>query len=172
MEILEGKGLLLHLTRPERVLDAIKTSKLVSKVGDVSQVLVPWGIPEAHALKILKIKNIPSPIQRDYKWPGVHKPFAHQKETSAFLTLHKRAFCFNEQGTGKTASVIWAADYLMTLGFIRRVLVVCPLSIMQSAWQSDLFKFAMHRTVDVAHGSSEKRKRVLDGRGFMSLYLG
>ena len=163
MEILEGKGLLLNLTRPERVLDAIKTSKLVSKVGDVSQVLVPWGIPEAHALKILKIKNIPSPIQRDYKWPGVHKPFAHQKETSAFLTLHKSAFFFNEQGPGKTASVIWAADYLMTLGFIRRVLVVCPLSIMQSAWQSDLFKFAMHRTVDVAHGSSEKRKRVLDG---------
>ena len=58
----------------------------------------------------------------------------HQRDTASFLTLHKRAFCFNEQGTGKTASVIWAVDYLMTLGVLKRVLVVCPLSIMQSAW--------------------------------------
>jgi len=163
MEILEGKGLLLNLSRPDRVLDAIKTSKLVNEVDGISQVLVPWGIPEIHALKILKIKNVPSPIERDYKWPGVYRPFAHQKETAAFLTMHKRAFCFNEQGTGKTGSVIWAADYLMSLGFLRRVLVVCPLSIMQSAWQSDLFKFAMHRTVDVAHGSPEKRRKIIDG---------
>jgi SNF2 family DNA or RNA helicase len=41
--------------------------------------------------------------------------------------------------------------------------VICPLSIMKSAWQNDLFKFAMHRTVAVAHGSAEKRREVLAG---------
>ena len=48
----------------------------------------------------------------------------------------------------------------MTAGLIKRVLVVCPLSIMQSAWQADLFKFAVHRTVDVAYGSADKRKKI------------
>ena len=100
-------------------------------------------------------------ILTDYNWPGKHKPFAHQKQTSEFLTLHRKAFCFNEQGTGKTASVIWAADYLLNLGVIRRILVVCPLSIMRSAWQQDLFKFAIHRTCDIAHGSSTQRKKVI-----------
>ena len=99
-------------------------------------------------------------IITDYNWPGKFKPFAHQKLTSEFLTLNRKAFCFNEQGTGKTASVIWATDYLMKLGVVRRVLVICPLSIMKSAWQQDLFKFAIHRTCDVAHGSPAQRKKI------------
>ena len=105
-------------------------------------------------------------INNTYKWPRPigFTPFDHQRETANFLTDNSRAFCFNEQGTGKTASVIWAADYLMTAGLIKRVLVVCPLSIMQSAWQNDLFKFAVHRTVDVAYGSAEKRNKIANSK--------
>jgi SNF2 family DNA or RNA helicase len=99
----------------------------------------------------------------EYKWPGQYKPFAHQRITSQFLVERKRAFCFNEQGTGKTASVIWAVDYLMNIGVIRRVLVVCPLSIMKSAWQNDLFKFAMHRSCDIAYGDRKKRAKIISG---------
>ena len=104
-------------------------------------------------------------ITQNYKWPRPmgFTPFDHQKETAEFLTQNTRAFCFNEQGTGKTASVIWAADYLMSLGLIKRVLVVCPLSIMQSAWQADLFKFALHRKVDIAYGNADKRKAIVTG---------
>lgn len=104
-------------------------------------------------------------IKDNYKWPRPigFSPFDHQKETAEFLSLRRRAFCFNEQGTGKTASVIWAADYLLSRGAIKRVLVVCPLSIMQASWQNDLFKFAVHRTVDVAYGTSEKRKKIIKG---------
>jgi SNF2 family DNA or RNA helicase len=78
------------------------------------------------------------------------------------MTMNKKSFCFNEQGTGKTASAIWAADYLMTQGKVNRVLVICPLSIMDSAWRNDLFAFAMHRSVDVAHGSKDKRKKIIN----------
>ena len=99
---------------------------------------------------------------KDYAWPGQHRPFDHQKVTSEFLARRPRAFCFNEQGTGKTASVIWAADYLMNMGLLRRVLVVCPLSIMKSAWQQDLFKFAMHRSVDIAYGDRRKRINIIN----------
>jgi SNF2 family DNA or RNA helicase len=34
---------------------------------------------------------------------------------------------------------------------------------MKSAWQQDLFKFAIHRTVDVAYGNARKRKEILAG---------
>jgi SNF2 family DNA or RNA helicase len=100
-------------------------------------------------------------ILTDYIWTGKFKPFAHQKETSDFLSRRRKAFCFNEQGTGKTASVIWSADYLMKLGRIKRVLVICPLSIMKSAWQQDMFKFAMHRSCSVAHGDAKQRKKII-----------
>ena len=98
-----------------------------------------------------------------YEWPRPYgfEPFNHQKETAKFLTTNRKAFCFNEQGTGKTASVIWAVDYLMQRNLVKRVLVICPLSIMKSAWQQDLFKFALHRTVAVAHGSARKRKEII-----------
>ena len=100
----------------------------------------------------------------EYDWPGPLglSPFEHQKSTVEFLVSYPKAFCFNEQGTGKTASVIWATDYLMKIGMLRRVLVICPLSIMKSAWQQDLFRFALHRTVAVAHGSREKRQQIIN----------
>ena len=159
MQIIDNKALLLKLRNPNRVTTVIPNSRKISE----NEVLVKWGLEEAQVLKNLKLKDVPSPILRDYTWPGLYKPFDHQKETAGFLSLHRRAFCFNEQGTGKTGSVVWAADYLMKLGVIRRVLVLCPLSIMQSAWQNDLFKFAVHRTSAVAHShSKDKRIKIVN----------
>jgi SNF2 family DNA or RNA helicase len=99
---------------------------------------------------------------QDYSWPGMFKPFDHQKTTAEFLVDNPRAFCFNEAGTGKTSSVIWACDYLMNQGILKRVLIICPLSIMYSAWQSDLFKTAMHRRTAVAYGSASKRSKIIN----------
>jgi len=162
MDIIEGKALLVRTKNPQRITDAIKKSRMIGNESeDVYKVLVNWELQEASELAKL-IKNVPSPINRDYNWPGLHKPFAHQKQTSEFLTLRERAFCFNEQGTGKTASAIWAADYLMKQKLVRRVLVICPLSIMRSAWQGDMFKFAMHRTCAVAHGGSRERTDIVN----------
>lgn len=155
MQIIEDKALLLRVKEPNRITTVIPKAKILN----TGEVLVKWGLEEAMVLKNLRIKNVPSPIKNKYSWPGLYKPFDHQKETASFLTLHKRAFCFNEQGTGKTSSVIWAADYLLNEGAIKRVLVLCPLSIMQSAWETDLFRFAMHRTCAIAHSYS-KDKRV------------
>jgi SNF2 family DNA or RNA helicase len=99
----------------------------------------------------------------EYNWPGLYTPFKHQKTTAEFLATTDRAFCFNEAGTGKTSSVIWAADYLMSKKLVNRVLVICPLSIMITAWQADIFKTAMHRSVAVAYGTPEKRKKIIKG---------
>ena len=154
MQIIDNKALLLKVRDPNRITTVIPKSKVL----DSGEVLVNWGLEEAQVLKNLKLKNVPSPIMGHYDWPGLYRPFDHQRTTAEFLTLHRRAFCFNEQGTGKTGSVIWAADYLMKIGMIKRVLVLCPLSIMQSAWQNDLFRFAMHRTTAIAHSYSREKR--------------
>ena len=156
MQIIDGKALLLKLRNPNRVTSVIPKSKVVEANG----VLVNWGIDEALTLSKLNI-TVPSPINSRYSWTGKYAPFDHQKKTAAFLTMHPRAFCFNEQGTGKTASAIWAADFLMKQGKIKRALVICPLSIMDSAWRDDFFTFAPHRSVDVAYGESKKRKEII-----------
>ena len=157
MQVINGKALLLKVKNPKQVTAVIPKSKELS----MNEVVVNWGLDEAHTLRSLNI-NVPSPITKRYSWPGQYKPFDHQKTTASFLTMNKKSFCFNEQGTGKTASAIWAANYLLSQGKVKRVLVVCPLSIMDSAWRNDLFSFAMHRTVDVAHGSKEKRKKIIN----------
>ena len=161
MEIIDDRALLVRTRNPQRITDAIEKSRVVKQEGDVHEVLVHWELDEASRLATL-LKHVPSPITKEYDWPGLHKPFAHQRQTAEFLSLRQKAFCFSEQGTGKTASAIWAADYLMKKGLVRRVLVICPLSIMKSAWQADLFTFACHRTCDVAYGNRQARKDVIN----------
>jgi SNF2 family DNA or RNA helicase len=163
MQIIDNRALLLKVRDAERITNVIPKSRVVQEYEDYYEVLVYWGLEEARVLKNLGVRDVPSPILEQYDWKGLYKPFEHQKTTSSFLTMHRRAFCFNEQGTGKTGSVIWAADYLMKQGLIKRVLVICPLSIMESAWRADLFKFAMHRKVDVAYGHRDKRKEIING---------
>jgi SNF2 family DNA or RNA helicase len=157
MQIVENKALLLKVPDASVVTDSIHRSTEVSE-----GVLVKWGHTEAEILAKLGFDDTPSPILKSYQWTGKLTPFEHQKTTASFLSIRRRAFCFNEQGTGKTASVIWAADYLMKRGDVRRVLVLCPLSIMKSAWQQDLFKFAMHRSCSVAHGSAKQREKIIN----------
>ena len=90
MKIIDGKALLLKLRNPNRVTAVIPKSKAVRD----NEVLVNWGIDEARTLKKLNI-DVPSPISSRYTWTGKHAPFAHQKKTSAFLTMNSKAFCFN-----------------------------------------------------------------------------
>jgi SNF2 family DNA or RNA helicase len=154
-----------------QILQNIQKSHALKIHPEAHDVLINWGYDEAADLAMMldeyqpnpEIPQIPSPMLRDYNWPGIFKPFDHQKVTASFLSLRPRAFCFNEAGTGKTSAAIWATDYLMNLGLVKKALVICPLSIMHSAWQADIFKTSMHRTCGVAHGSQDKRKKIIRG---------
>ena len=97
MEILNNKAIVITTRRPNLVTECIRKSEIVETNGDLHKVAVHWGLDEAQALNKLKIKKVPSPILRDYKWPGLHKPMEHQKDTASFLTLNQRAFCFIKQ---------------------------------------------------------------------------
>lgn len=171
MEIVEDIGLKVSLPYwlADEAYTRIEKCEILKSGEEEKELVVYWGHEEAKMLAYvtdleqpnISLGHIPSPIIRDYSWPGIYKPFKHQIDTASFLSLRPRAFCFNEAGTGKTSAAIWAADYLMNLGLVKKVLVVCPLSIMYSAWQADIFKTAMHRTCGIAHGTAAKRKKII-----------
>ena len=160
MQVIDNT-IVLRTRNPAKIQDSIPDSDIVRQDNDIYTMTVGWDLSTAQQLSRLRMKNIPSPIMRDYKWSGIYPPMDHQKTTAEFLTLNPRAFCFNEQGTGKTGAAIWASDYLLTEGYRNRVLIICPLSIMKSAWEVDLFKFAPHRSVGVAYGPKDKRKEII-----------
>lgn len=171
MQVVNDKVVAVTLpsTVVESALATIPKFKVSNDYGAQKDALVFWGYDEMAQLATCideqspnpNLPKVMSPILRDYKWPGIYKPFDHQKDTASFLSLRRRAFCFNEAGTGKTSAAIWAADYLMELGKVKRVLVISPLSIMYPAWRDDIFKTAMHRSCGVAHGTTEKRKKII-----------
>lgn len=102
----------------------------------------------------LRNQGIPvrSPIHRQYKWSGLYTPLKHQVTTAAFLTLHRRAFCLNGLGSGKTLSALWAADYLLSIGEVNRVLVLSPLSTLKSVWWETVFQHFIHLSPFILHG--------------------
>lgn len=163
MQVIENKALLFNTRKAGQITAIIPKSKVIESNGDVDRVLVNWGFDEVQLLRNLGIKEVPSPILGRYRWPGMYQPFEHQKTTAEFLTLHPRCFVFNEAGTGKTSAAAWAADYLMAQKRVSRVLVVCPVSIMETAWRSDLFRTVMHRTVSIAQGTRTQRQQVIAG---------
>jgi SNF2 family DNA or RNA helicase len=157
LEIFEDKALVFRTRQPEKY-SIIPKHKVIERADGGFDVVVYWGLDECRVLRNLGVKDVPAPITRKYKWPGRYKPMAHQVDTAAFLTMHRKAFCFNDPGTGKTLSALWAADYLMSLGKVRRCLILCPLSIMQSAWLADLSNSVIHRSAIVAHHAQASRR--------------
>ena len=158
MEIIDNKALLIRTRSPSKY-SVIPRSKVVEEHADgSSSIAVFWGLDEVRVLKNLGVKNVPSPITRKYNWPGRYTPMSHQVETAAFLTLNRKAFVFSEPGTGKTLSALWAADYLMQRGEVRRVLILCPLSIMQAAWMGDISNSIIHRSAIIAHHTQASRR--------------
>lgn len=158
MQIVDDKALLFRTRNPDKYR-VIPKHKIVNRYEDgTAEIAVYFGLDEARVLKNLGVKDVPSPITRRYNWPGKYKPMAHQIETAAFLTMHKKAFVFSEPGTGKTLSALWAADYLMQRGDVRRCLILCPLSIMQSAWLGDLNNSIIHRSAIIAHHAQASRR--------------
>lgn len=96
----------------------------------------------------------------DYLWPMKnpnHKPFEHQKQTVAFLINNKRAYNFSDLGTGKTLASLWACDLLFCNDKIRKVLIVSPLSTLQSVWGQEIYDNFPHRKYKIAHGTKSQR---------------
>ena len=96
MELVGEKAIKLVLPEHlgELVKDHITQSKILNTKDKVSDLLVYWGLDEMTKLnKLMRLKaNLPSPMRRDYAYPGVYKPFAHQASTAEFLKGGKLIF--------------------------------------------------------------------------------
>ena len=156
----QAKALALKLNNPNRVLDSIPTAKPY-EVRGVPIVVTPHRLDEVRVLRNLGIKA-PSPILHYYNWCGKYKPYEHQRQTAAFLTLNHSGLVLNEIGTGKTQSALWAADYLIQTKQIKKVLIISPLSTLERVWADAIFTGFVHRKFVVLHGTSEKRRKLLN----------
>lgn len=153
--IYDDYHLLLRVPHPEEVIERIAGSWLV-KGGAV----VPWTLKIARYLSSLEVPVI-SRIAVDYDWPSyrlvVPAPMRHQVQMSDFLVRHRRAFLFGGIGTGKTLSTLWAFDYLRTVTPNYRMLVICPLSIVNESWGDSIKTHFRHLSYSVLVGTAKKR---------------
>lgn len=153
------KALALKLKQPRRVLEAVPSAKTLVFKGN-QLVALPHRLREVETLRQLGIKA-PSPILHYYDWPGTFTPYDHQRKTAAFLTLHPRCLVLNQIGTGKTQSALWAADYMMKAGLVKKVLIMSPLSTLERVWGDSVFMQFPHRKHVVLYGTAAKRKKLL-----------
>jgi SNF2 family DNA or RNA helicase len=156
----QHKKVLLNLRNPALIQAQIPHSKVIDYEGRPILV-VPHGVEEAQVLNNMGIK-VPSPITYTYDFPGRFKPFFAQRATAALATLHRRMYILNEMGTGKSLAALWAADYLMRQGLIRRAVILCPMSTMERTWGDEVFESFPERTFATVYGSAARRVKMVN----------
>lgn len=148
----------LHVSQPGSYFGPVTTPEGT----EISAACVlPFQLPYMIAAASMDFPDIPSPMDTGYAWPGIIRPRAHQRVTAGFAATHHKCFILNEMGTGKTASALWAADYLMSMGYVRKVLVLGTLSTLYSTWETEASRLLIHRTKSVVYGTAERRKKLV-----------
>jgi SNF2 family DNA or RNA helicase len=158
--VLIRKGaMLLQVNDHTPITDVIPTAKALRYKGKLL-VAVKHGLDEACVLRNLGL-DAPSPLLYDgYQFSGRYTPMNHQVKTAEFLTLNRRAFVLSEMGTGKSSAALWAVDYLRQRKHVKRVLVVCPVSVTK-VWADEGFTTTPHLSVGIMMGTRAKRLDVL-----------
>lgn len=119
------------------------------------------GLVVAHSLReTIMLRHlgyeVPNPALAYYDF-GDTKPFWVQERTLDLMTTAARCYIFNEMGTGKTKTALWAWDYLHGNSFCGKMLVVATLSTLRFVWQAEAFSTLPHRKVSVLHGTKKQR---------------
>lgn len=156
MIVSDKKKLLIRDSHPTRLTTVIPTAKLINYKG-TDLVVCPHDLDEVKVLNNMGY-TVPSPIANYYKWPTRYdKPMAHQAITAGNLTLSTRHFLLSDIGSGKTLSALWAFDYLRSTGRAKRMLVVTPLSTMESVWANEVWEHLPHLTTQILYGAADRR---------------
>lgn len=165
----QQRKVVINTSINDKILEVMPHAKAFTK-DDQNLLVVPHGVEEAIVLRNMGV-DIPPPIQYYYDYPARFKPMDHQTATSEFLTSNKRALCLNAPGTGKTISSIWAADFLLTCGAAKKVLIVAPLSTLKEVWGRELKMHLPHRQFVVCTGTRQKRLKLLDTPGLQYVII-
>lgn len=151
------KAVIYKTPDPERIIQLLPDTKRINS----EHVIVPHTV---YNMQVMRHLGFPaySPILTDYDWPSnpfkIPAPFAHQKLMAAFMTMHPRCFNLSEMRTGKTLAALWAWDFLMQAGMIKKVLILSPLSTIYTVWEQNIYEhFLSRRTFQVLYGDRQKR---------------
>lgn len=146
-----------HVREPERLLTVLPEARRLQD----SHIIIPHTM---RAMQVMRHMGFPalSPILTEYDWPHAPDPnwkdVPEQRQMAAFMTLHPRCFNLSDMGTGKTLATLWALDYLMKMGLIRRALILAPLSTIYRVWDNEIFRHLLsRRTATVLYGDRQKR---------------
>jgi len=108
----------------------------------------------------------------DYPFPGPWAPMDNQVERFKFLLANQYAFDLSQTRTGKTATSIWAAHYLMFQAG-GSVLVLAPKSTLITVWEKHCAAILSSDLVCLLTGSNKIRsERIAETTGcfFISNY--
>lgn len=81
---------------------------------------------------------------------------------STFLVLRRNGCVFVTGNTGKTASALWAWDYLRRKGLAGRLLILCPLSCVSAVWEKECFSILPQTQVGLMVGTQRRRQAAYD----------
>ena len=155
-----SKSLILRVKDPLAIRDLLpNASKLID--APEGNIIVRHNLETTQVLRNLGVET-PSPIRTQYSWPGKYKPMSQQEVMADVMTSYPMCFNLSDMGTGKTAATLWAADYLMSIGKVKRAAIICPLSSINLTWTKDIFDVLMHRSAAVVHGGEDKRARAFN----------
>ena len=153
------KAVIIKTLDHSKYTTVFKNAKVIRHEGD-DYVAIPHRPDEVNLLRDMGI-NAPAPMNMYYEYKGRFQPFDVQKQTAEFASMHRRCFILNSMGLGKTVTSLWAYDYLRSIGAVHRLLVVCPLSVMERTWADEVFRSFPGLTVNVLYGPRDKRLKLL-----------
>lgn len=119
--------------------------------------LMPWSTEYCRLLANMGLEtNSAAPI-RYSQLPlveGQFQPMSHQIATAAFVTMYPRCYVLNDPRTGKTGSLILAADYLQRAQHVQGAwLIVTTVTTIHSVWAVSIQRTLPHARVGIAHGA-------------------
>ena len=94
------------------------------------------------------------------------KLYKHQEQMSEFWTNKKKCFNFSEAGTGKTLACIDTFYKAKQLDNKAKMLVIAPLSILETSWYNDCKKYNSDLKPVVITGSAEQRKKLFNSNEY------
>lgn len=162
------RDLLIYPTQSELLRRSLPEARSING----NWTAVPRTLRSSQVLRWLNFPVPPIMTDANYDWPrapGI-TPYASQKTAANFMVLHRRCFNLSDLGAGKTLAALWAADWLMRQHDDFRVLIVAPLSTLETVWHNAIFKnFLSTRSVAILHGDAGKRMRLLDQKADFSI---
>lgn len=158
IENIQNQALLIRTKMAKLVAMSVPRSAIAEydENGNPSAVLVRWELEQMQKCADIGV-TVLSPMIRDYEFTGRYKPYVHQLKICSFLTTNKRALCFADMGTGKSLAVVHCIKYLLSIGEIKRALIIAPLSTLTRTWVDEFFNVDPSITVTKLHGPKAKR---------------